>query len=102
MALDLHSIERRVADIEGSLEKRTELLRAAVSEAVKEAMPSSLLSDEQYRWVELAIQREAQSIAFRKAVIEKTLTGLIWAALGGLGTLVWAVGKEFFAAHGWK
>ncbi len=98
MVPDIHGLERRIAQVEGSLEKRSELLRIVVQAAVREAMPSSLLSEEQYRWVELAIQKEAQSIAFRKAVIEKTTLGLIWSGIIGLGLIF----KEFLVAHGIK
>jgi hypothetical protein len=50
---------------------------------------SHQLTAEQYQWVLLAIKREAQSIRLRQAIIEKTFAGLIWAAVVGLGTLVY-------------
>jgi len=46
------------------------------------------LSDDEQQWVRLAIQREAQSIKLRQAIIEKTLGGLAWAAIVGLGWLL--------------
>lgn len=46
------------------------------------------LTEEERQWVRLAIQREAQSIKLRQAVIEKTLGGLVWAALLGIGALL--------------
>ena len=73
-------------------------MTATVKDAVREAMPSALLSDEQHRWVELAIRKEAQSIAFRQSVIDKTLVGLIWAVILGAGIVL----KENMQAHGWK
>ena len=73
-------------------------IRETVTQAVREAMPTALLNAEEYRWVQLAIKREAQTIAFRQSVIDKTLTGLVWALIVGLGVLV----KEYLAAHGWK
>ena len=69
-----------------------------VTRAVKEAMPNALLSADEHRWVQLAIKRESQSIDFRQSVIDKTLTGLVWALIVGLGVMV----KEYFAAHGWR
>ena len=44
------------------------------------------------------IQKEAQSIELRKAVIEKTLSGLAWSAVVGFGYVVlnWAT------SHGYK
>lgn len=58
----------------------------------------SSLSDDEQRWVRMAIKREAQSIELRKAIIEKTLVGLAWMAVLWLGSmfLTWA------SAHGYK
>ena len=46
----------------------------------------------------MAIEKEAQSIELRKAIIEKTLTALVWSSLGGLGLLV----VDFFKNHGFR
>ena len=56
------------------------------------------LSQDEQRWVKMAIQKEAQSIELRKAVIEKTLGGLAWSAVVGLGYMLlgWAT------SHGYK
>ncbi len=69
---------------------------ADVAAAIR-ATPVSLSDDEQ-RWVRMAIQKEAQSIELRKAVIEETLGGLVWAALLGLGYVV----IDFLKNHGIK
>lgn len=73
-------------------------LRSMIREAVSESMPMSLLTEEEHAWVKLAIQKEAQSIRLRQAVIEKTLAGLLWAAIAGLGTMF----VTYLQAHGWK
>lgn len=44
------------------------------------------LTEEERQWVKLAIKKEAQSIALRQAVIEKSISSLIWSAIVGLGT----------------
>lgn len=54
------------------------------------------LSEDERRWVRLAIQREAQSIKLRQAIIEKTLSGLVWAALIAVGVVVF----EYLKSHG--
>lgn len=56
------------------------------------------ISEEQLQWVNLAIQKEAQSIRLRQAIIEKTLGGLVWAGIAGLGYMLlgWAT------QHGYK
>jgi len=56
---------------------------ADVAAAIRTADP--VLTAEEQHWVRLAIQREAQSIKLRQAIIEKTLSGLVWAGIVGLG-----------------
>ena len=81
-------------------------LRFIVTEAIVEAsrqnIISAQLSDEEHRWVQMAIQAEAAKLAFRKAVIEKTITGLIWLAIVGVGTAIWTVTYEWLVNHGYK
>lgn len=71
------------------------ILISDITNAIKGA---SSLSDEEHRWVKMAIQKEAQSIELRKAIIEKTITGLVWLFLAGAGSmfLSWAT------QHGYK
>lgn len=74
-------------------------MREWIREAVQESMPQSMLTPEEHAWVKLAIRREAQMIDFRRAVIEKTLAGLIWAGIVGLGIAV----REYLISHGmWR
>ena len=65
-------------------EELLEVVKAAVASAVE----SHPLSPEEIQWVRLAIQSEAERAAFRKAVIEKTLISLVWAAAVGIGILI--------------
>jgi hypothetical protein len=76
-------------------EERAEFI-ADVAAAIK-AVPASLSEDEQ-RWVRMAIQKEAQSLELRQAIIEKSLTALVLAGLSGLGYLI----IDFFKNHGFK
>ena len=66
-----------------SPEDRKELISDIIT--ALEAKPATLLSDEEHRWVKMAIQKEAQSIELRKAIIEKTLAGLVWMFIVGVG-----------------
>lgn len=52
----------------------------------------------EHEWVKLAIQKEAQTIALRRAIIEKTLGGLVWAAIVGFGIII----LSYFENHGWR
>lgn len=74
--------------------ERAELV-ADIAEAIK---ASSNLSDDEVRWVKLAIEKQEQSIKLRQAVIEKTLGGLVWASLVALAYLVF----DFAKNHGFK
>lgn len=56
------------------------------------------LTDEEQRWVKLAIQKEAQTIKYRQAIIEKTLIGVVWMALLGFAYVL----KEWATNHGYK
>lgn len=76
-------------------EERAEFI-ADVAAAIQ-AVPAALTDDEQ-RWVRMAIQKEAQSIELRKAIIEKTLAGLAWSAIVGVGYLI----VDFAKNHGFK
>ena len=57
---------------------------------------SSNLTEEEQRWVRMAIQREAQSIELRRAIIEKSLGSLVWSAIVGLGLLL----LDYLKTHG--
>lgn len=95
----LHTVDDRVTALEAVVNTRNDLMRESIQAAVKEAMPKSLLSDEEHRWVQLAIERQVQMIAFRRAVIEKTLLGLIWAGIIAAGLVV----KDYAVSHGmWR
>jgi len=75
---------------------RLELVQL-VKHAVSEAVESHPLSPDEVHWVRMAIQAEADRAAFRKAVIDKSLAGVVWMILAtGGGYLV-----DFFLRH-WK
>jgi len=77
-------------------EERKELV-CEIACAVKDATHPPLTEDEQ-RWVRMAIQREAQSIALRKAIIEKTLAGVLWSGIVWVGYVF----LEYAKTHGFK
>ncbi len=79
-----------------------EAIQSAILEASKQNIYSAQLSEEEHRWVKLAIQAEADKIRFRKAVIEKTLAGLIWLAIIGVGSALWQLIYEWAINRGYK
>ena len=67
------------------------LLKEVISETVHP------LSDDEIKWVRLAIEAEAKKAAFRQAVIDKTLIGLL--SSGALGLVYFCI--DAFKNH-WK
>lgn len=72
-------------------EELLEVVKAAIAED-REAHP---LSDEEINWVRLAIKAQVERAELRKAIIEKTLATLVWAALAGMGYYF----VEWFSTH---
>lgn len=79
-----------------SPEERQQLI-ADIAAALKQSQQKEL-TDEERQWVRLAIEAEARKIKFRDAVIEKTLSGLVWAAIVGFGYIF----VDFLKNHGVK
>lgn len=77
-------------------EERAQFIADVTAAITRVAEP--VLTEEEQQWVRLAIQKEAQSIKLRQAVIEKTLAGLVWSAVIGLGYVF----LDFFKNHGFK
>ena len=76
-----------------TLEDRQDLIDA-IALAVAANRPKPVLTEDEQRWVRMAIQSEAQSIELRRAIIEKTLSSLVWVALVGLGLMVFGYMKN--------
>lgn len=66
-----------------------------IVQAIQDSQPATL-SEEELRWVRLAIQVEAQRLRLRQAIIEKTFTGLVWMALVAVGYVL----LDYFQARG--
>ena len=71
----------------------TVLLREIVAEAVE----SHPLTDDEVQWVRMAIKAEADRAALRKAIIEKSLTSLIWICIVAAGGWI----ADYVVAH-WR
>ena len=56
------------------------------------------LTDEEIAYVRLAIVQQTQSIKLRQAIIEKTITALLWASIVGIGSIF----MSWLSTHGWK
>jgi hypothetical protein len=60
-----------------------------VKEAVSSAVVVHPLSAEEIQWVRMAIQAEAKRAEVREAIIQKTLSGLVWFMLVGVVLILW-------------
>jgi len=78
-------------------EMNKEELKLLLKEVISEAVEAHPLSDDEIFWVRMAIKAESDRAALRKAIIEKTLAGLMWLALLSAGG--WVV--DYVASH-WK
>jgi len=74
-----------------------EELITLLKEVIAEAVEQHPLSDDEVKWVRLAIEAEAKRAAFRKAVIEKTFIGLMSSA--AIGLIMYSL--DLFRTH-WK
>ena len=78
-------------------EERTALINDIVL-ALSAKYPGTKLTEEEINYVRLGIQREAQSIKLRQAIIEKSLTGLAWLIILFVGSVL----LEWAKNHGYK
>ena len=81
-----------------TLDDQTKLeLVNLVKQAVSEAVEQHPLSPDEVHWVRMAIQAEAERASLRKAIIEKSLAGLMWVCIVAAGGWL----TDFFMSH-WK
>ena len=74
-------------------DERAELIADIVS-AIHAATPP--ITEEETRWVRQAIQLQCERAKFRKTIIKKTLAGLVWAGIVGIGYLLLRWGQGGF------
>lgn len=86
----LGHLNDRVTDLQGAIESR----------------PAPFLTDEEHsehhRWIEIAIRRESQSYEFRRAVITKSTSALLWSAIVAAAGFAWTAVQTYAQNHGWK
>ena len=79
-----------------SPDEKQELI-SLVTTAVESVVVNNRLSPDEIQWVRMAIQAEAERASLRKAIIEKSLAGLMWIAIVAAGG--WLV--DFVTSH-WR
>jgi len=68
-----------------------------VKQAVNEAVEQHPLSPDEVHWVRMAIEAQAERAKLRKAIIEKSLAGLVWICIVAVGGWI----ADFVLRH-WK
>jgi hypothetical protein len=94
----VHTVDDRVTALEATVRTRNELMSETIHAAVREAMPTALLSDDEHQFLKNLIVIQSQRVAFRRKIIEGAA---LWSVLG---LIAWAllVLKEYIVNHGWK
>ena len=100
---DVRYLAEALARLEVDVEKLRQEIPQIVARAVKDALPEVVLTPTEQRkileFMNIEIARAAQGVKLRQAVIEKSLTALMWAAIVGVGVVI----REYLIAHGmWK
>lgn len=90
------------AEIMTAMAEGKECMRDIITNSVQAALPHTMPTAKQLEWLDMLIAREKRKADFQQAVIDKTVTALVWAALAGLGAVIWTMFKEYAIAHGWK
>jgi len=89
----------RITALEAVVRDRDDAMREMIREAVRDAMPTRLPTEKQLQYLDSAIERQAQSIAFRRRVLESSA---IW-AVPLLILAFLAMVREYMIAHGmWR
>lgn len=92
----LHTNSDRITELEATVNTRNEMMRESILSAVREAMPKALLTDEQHRWLLMAIEASAQRAMLRRKILE---SAAIW-AVPLLLVAALTVFREYAIAHG--
>lgn len=75
-----------------------EHLVESIISALKVHYQPTCLTEQEQQWVRLAIKEQTERASIRKAIIEKSLAGLVWSGLVGLGIII----LEYMKGHGFK
>lgn len=71
---------------------------ADIALAIKSQVPVAALDADEVTALKLLIKKQEQSIKLRQAIIEKSLSSLVWSGVMALGYLF----VQWAAAHGYK
>lgn len=97
------TVDDRVSGLESVVRANVEMTRESIKAAVREAMPSALISDDEHRWVKMSIEREAKRAQFRQKIIDSSTFWAVPTLLGALAIGLWTVIREYLVAHGmWR
>lgn len=67
-----------------------------------EQRPKVEFTEEMQDWVRIMMEKQALSVKFRRAMIEKSLSALIFGVIGAFVTFLGVLLVEYAKNHGWK
>jgi hypothetical protein len=85
----MDQIERAMKYISERQTALEERIPPLIEHSVKAAMIDRMPTPEALRWIQGAMREQAERAAIRRAIIEKTLTGLVWATVVAVLAAVW-------------
>lgn len=88
-------LAQMIIAVDRRCEQTHEDLPEMISSAVAKHLEERALSPEQRQFLLMLIKREERRDALRKAVIEKTVTGLMWSLVVAAGVIL----REWFQSH---
>lgn len=100
MSDDFEALNEAISDLRRVIDTRTDFMQESIRQAVREAMPVTVLNEDEHRWVRMAIQRETSAAEFRKKIIESTTLWAVIALVVLLMTSLGALVREYAIKHG--
>lgn len=72
-------------------ERRTDHMERfnRIEEKIDKLSARVCIHEDHHDYIAIAMAREARKESFHRAIIEKTMSSLIWSSIVGLGYLVW-------------
>lgn len=87
--------DRRIDEAHHRLDKLELSLPEMIRSTIADAVTSVSLSEQERAYVRLAIEREARREGLHRAIVEKSLAGLVWAGIAAVGTGAWQLLKQY-------
>lgn len=97
---EINVVANMTAAVEKRMDQVVDDLPDKMAKALREAVASlPMPSEEEREYLRLATRAAARREKLQQAVIDKTLTALVWFLLAGAATTLWILVKEYAVTH---